>query len=130
MQMMGARVLVVEDDDDVRRMLETALIEAGFTVRCAVHGAEALLFLNHEIPNILLLDLMLPLVNGIEVLRTIRRQPHFATLPVVVVTGTATTAFDLQDFGPLRVMRKPIDLDALASTIHQLVRTSAERDDQ
>jgi CheY-like chemotaxis protein len=127
-QLVGARVLVVEDDEAVRRLLEDALSDAGFSVRSASHGAEALLRLHHQTPNVIILDLMLPLINGVEILQTLRKQPHLATLPVLVVTGTATTAFDLRAFVPLRVMRKPLDLDALVSTIHELVNTSTALD--
>ena len=117
----GARVLVVEDDDDLRGMLEDTLTDAGFSVRGASHGAEALRLLQHEIPNVIVLDLMLPWVNGIEVLATVRQQPHLLNVPVLVVTGTVTSAFDLRSFGPLRVLRKPLDVEALVPTIHDLL---------
>jgi DNA-binding response OmpR family regulator len=128
MQLVGARVLVVEDDDALRGMLDDALTTAGFRVRVAAHGAEALRLLQHEIPNVIVLDLMLPWVNGIEVLATLRQQPHLVNVPVLVLTGTMTTAVDLRGFDPLLVMRKPVDVEALAPTIHTLLNRSAAPD--
>jgi CheY-like chemotaxis protein len=77
----------------------------GFSVRSTAHGAEALRLLDHETPNLIVLDLMLPWINGVEVLTTVRQQPRLLNVPIIVVTGTATTAFDLRAFVPLRLMR-------------------------
>jgi DNA-binding response OmpR family regulator len=121
LQPVCAAVLVVEDDDTFRETLRAELSNAGFKVRAAAHGADALLLLYREIPSVIVLDLALPLVNGIEVLRTMRRQPHMARVPVLVVTGSATTADDLRSFGPVHVMRKPTDLDAVIAMVHALV---------
>ena len=55
----------------------------------------------------------MPRVNGIEVLAAMRQQAGLVAVPVLVTTGTATTAFELRDFGPLRVMRKPFELARL-----------------
>ena len=60
----------MEDDPEVRQLVERVLIEEGFYVRCASDGAEALQLINEASPDIIVLDLMLPWVNGIEVLAT------------------------------------------------------------
>jgi CheY-like chemotaxis protein len=99
MPLVVARVLVVEEATHFVRLRAT-LADAGFSVRVAAHGADALLLLHREIANDLILALVLPLVNGIEALRTTRRQPCMADVPAVVVTGSATTAHDLRSFCP------------------------------
>ena len=108
MQLAGARVLVVEDDDAVGRLLEDAISDAGFGVRSASHGAEARRLLDREIPNL--------------------RRSSLLNIPLRVLTETAMAAFDLRAFGRLRVMRKPLDLEEWVSTIHEFVSPSAERD--
>ncbi len=82
------RVLMVEDDKVVARVYSMALEEAGFEVEVAVDGQKALDRVVDWLPEILLLDLQLPKVDGIEVLRQLRAQPLFKTLPVVVFTNT------------------------------------------
>ena len=128
MALTQTRILVVEDDDAARLMLERVFAEEGFVVRSASEGAQALRLVLEDVPDVIVLDLMLPRINGIDVLATLRQQPHLLDVPVLVTTGTATTAADLRGFGPLRVMRKPLDLDTLVPTIHKLLSKSHERD--
>jgi two-component system response regulator (stage 0 sporulation protein F) len=117
----GTRILIVEDDEAVRQVLERFFHNKGCVVRSASTGAAALKLVEQELPDLLLLDLMLPWVNGIEVLTALRQQPSSVNLAVLVTTGTATTSFDLRSFGPLRVMRKPFDLTSLAPVIRELL---------
>jgi CheY-like chemotaxis protein len=115
-------VLIVEDDAAARIMLETLfLAEGDFHVRTASEGGEALRSVAEATPDLIVLDLMLPWVNGLEVLSTLRQQPELPRIPVLVTTGTATTPFDLRGLGPLRVMRKPLDLDAVVPTARKLL---------
>ena len=121
MRIARARILVVEDHDDSRYMVEDLLVAAGFEVHTATHGAEALRYLRGDVPDAIVLDLMLPWVNGVEVLATIRDQPDLARIPVLVTTATATSTSDLQAFYPIVVMRKPIALDTVVPAIESLL---------
>jgi DNA-binding response OmpR family regulator len=118
-------ILVVEDDSALREMLVSLFTSEGFSARGASDGAEALRLLSESTPHLIVLDLMLPWVNGLEVLATIRQQLPLANVPVLVITGTATTAFDLRGFGLLRVMRKPLDVDAVLPAVRTLLAMSA-----
>ena len=123
MSLIRKSVLVVEDDDNLRRLLARVLVEEGFQVRGASEGGEALRLISEESPDMIILDLMLPWVNGIEVLSRVRRQPHLAALPILVTTGTATSAFDLRSFGPVHVIHKPLDVHNVASVARKLLET-------
>ena len=116
-----ASLLVVEDDRALRQLLTDFLTDAGFAVRAAEHGIEALRILDQIEPDLVILDLVLPWMNGVEVLATLRARARFAGLPVLVMTGTATSEFDLRAYRPLTVMRKPLNLDALIPTIETLL---------
>lgn len=120
----GSSVLIVEDDDGLRELVERIFIEEGFHVRVASEGAEALRLVHETLPDLIVLDLMLPLVNGIEVLAMVRHQPHLANVPVVVITGTATSAFDLRSFAPVHVIHKPLDVHHLAAIARKLLKTT------
>ena len=125
----GTRVLIVEDNEAIRQMWERVLGGEGWQVRSVADGLEALRSLDEQAPDLIVLDLMLPWVNGIEVLSTIRRDPRFTTTPVVVTTGTATSAFELRDLGPVRVLRKPFSVSALISTVRRLLDPEGDTDD-
>src|SRR3954471_13895294 len=113
MRIARARILVVEDHDDSRHMIEDLLMSEGFEVHTATNGAEALRQLRDDIPDAIVLDLMLPWVNGVEVLATMRDQSDLAKIPVLVTTATATSDSDLRAFSPVVVMRKPIALETV-----------------
>jgi len=102
-------------------MVEDMLVAAGFDVHTASNGAEALRLLRSDIPDVIVLDLMLPWVNGVEVLATIREQPLLSKIPVLVTTATATVEHDLRAFQPLILLRKPIELEAIVPAIEQLL---------
>ena len=68
-----------------------------------------------------MLDLMLPWISGVELLATVREIPELKRVPVLVVTGTNTTAFDLRTFGPLAVMRKPVDLGTFIPAVQEIL---------
>jgi len=80
-------VLLVEDDADTRGMYATFFGSEGFRVVEAGDGLQALSQLAGEKPDVMLLDLGLPRLNGVQLLRFIRQQPRLADLPVVVVSG-------------------------------------------
>ncbi len=123
MSLIGKSVLVVEDDEDLRQLIERVFVAEGFRVRAAGDGMAALHLVKEESPDLMVLDLMLPWINGIAVLRTVRQQPHLAAVPVVVTTGTATSAYDLRSFAPIHVMHKPLDVDNLVGVARKLLET-------
>jgi len=88
------RALVVEDDVSTREMLRRLLIGEGWEVSMSANGREALDRLTAERPNLVLLDLMMPEMDGFEFLAEFRKDPKFAATPVIVVTGADLTLAD------------------------------------
>ena len=86
---MGPRtnVLVVEDDADIRELLRYNLEREGFAVEQAVDGAEALRRIDKRLPELLILDLMLPGMPGLDLCRKLRSSPATATLPILILTA-------------------------------------------
>ena len=121
MSLNGIRVLIVEDDETQRDLLTRVFTHAGATVRTASDGNEALRLLKDESPELLVMDLMMPWVGGIEVLAAVRQHRPLATLPVLVTTGSATSAYDLRDFGPIRVLHKPFELSSVLRAAQKLL---------
>jgi signal transduction histidine kinase/CheY-like chemotaxis protein len=89
-------VLIVDDDPALRDVLRSLLVEDGWRVTTAADGAAALEALAHERPSAMVLDLMMPRIDGFEVLRTLREQPTTRDLPVIVVTARDLTDDDRQ----------------------------------
>jgi two-component system alkaline phosphatase synthesis response regulator PhoP len=81
------KVLVVEDEADIRELLRYNLAQEGFTVEEARDGAEALDRIGRRAPDLLVLDLMLPQMSGLEICRRMRSNPETAKLPILVVTA-------------------------------------------
>ena len=126
MSLNALRVFVVEDDDDARKLVEDLLISEGFEVVTAANGAEALRLLKTMTPDLIVLDLLLPWVNGVEVLSTLRQSPLLTRVPVLVTTGSSTQEADLAPFAPLVVLRKPLETEAVVKAVHTLLGKSAE----
>lgn len=80
------KVLVVEDEYSIREMLRDTLVEAGFDVIIAVDGKEGVQKIYQEYPDIVLLDCMMPEMNGYEVIEIIRKDPLFINLPMIMLT--------------------------------------------
>jgi DNA-binding response OmpR family regulator len=83
----ASRVLIVEDEPDIRDLLGFHLEREGYQVTKARTGAEALRLVRSAPPDLLLLDLMLPEIDGLEVCRRLRRDPGTASLPIVMLTA-------------------------------------------
>lgn len=84
-----SKILVVDDEPEAVELLEFNLKQAGFDVATAADGAEALKKARASLPGLILLDLMLPEVDGLEVCKMLRRDPATAAIPVVMVTAKA-----------------------------------------
>ena len=90
---MGAmrdRVLVVEDEKDVRELLRLNLKMGGFDVLEAQNGAEGLAIAKAELPSVVILDLMMPEMSGMEVCRALRRNPATSRIPILMLTAKST----------------------------------------
>jgi CheY-like chemotaxis protein len=118
--MAGRGILVVDDERDIREVLQTALEMEGYRVQTAANGKEALALLERE-PGLqlVLLDLMMPVMNGLEFLGTVRRDPRLQDLPVVVVSAFGQMVRDgaLQALGPQGFMEKPVQFQALLDVV-------------
>jgi len=105
----GARVLIVDDDAASRRLLEVRLRALDCDIVQAVDGQEALAVIQQDIPALMLLDLQMPRVDGMEVLRTLRREG--IDLPTIVITahGSIQTAVEAMKEGAYDFLPKPFD---------------------
>lgn len=120
-----ARLLVVDDDRDIRHWLELALAREGFGVRVAEDGAEALREIDAEMPDLVLLDLMMPVMNGREMLEVLREQEETRDLPVIVLTAVtfdnAEEQNQILNMGVTKFLHKPVTAEQLAEEIEAVL---------
>ncbi|HET8540984.1 MAG TPA: response regulator [Anaeromyxobacter sp.] len=108
-------VLVVDDERDIREAVSEALKDEGYEVVDATDGAEALRQLRAHHPDIVLLDLMMPGMNGWEFCAARSHDPEFSTIPVIVLSALGrVSGLDAAAF-----LQKPFELDALVSTVRR-----------
>ena len=112
--------LVIEDDKDVAIMFAEALRMAGCETEIIRAGDAALARLAATVPDVVVLDLHLPRVEGIDILRQIRADARLAETRVIVVTGDPPAAEGLQDLADL-VLIKPVGLDQLSDLATRLI---------
>jgi len=111
-------VLIVEDDTDVREMLEMFLVHSGYTISSAANGAEALERMREQQPSLVLLDMMMPVMSGWEFRERQIADAELAKVPVVCITAVADPKAVSDKLG-LQCMSKPVDLEALIAVVHK-----------
>ena len=116
-----ARLLVIEDDPAISDVLGDALRDAGHTVRFAGTGVGALAELDREVPDLILLDLMLPDMDGWTFLRHREQELNLTGIPVLVVSAAGpSAAATAQELGAPLFIAKPFDLQVLLDQIDRL----------
>ena len=121
-----ADVIAVEDEPELAQLIEMILRRAGHTVRIAADGAHALDAIQRAAPDLVLLDLGLPDVHGLDLCRKIRGDPAHARLPIGVVSGQVTPPFAAElAAGATAVLAKPFNRARLVAFVDELLSTAA-----
>jgi len=121
-------LLIVEDDPDIRKLLNTTFMFKGYRVITAQNGKEALEIIQRERPRIVIADIMMPQLDGFGLVHRLRINPETRDVPVVFISATYVSSED-KDFalkiGVTRFIQKPVDLDKLLKTISELLERDA-----
>ncbi len=128
---MGAKILVVDDEQDVRTYLRTLLTRQGYEVVTAADGEEGLSAAREHRPGLVFLDIMMPKKTGIMLYRRLKKDPELGGVPVVILTGLSQyRTFFAQDFEevpqPEAFVEKPPDREELLRLAESLVKAPAE----
>jgi len=117
-------LLIVEDDPDIRKLLNTTLMFKGYRVVTAQNGKEALEIIGKEHPRIVIADIMMPQLDGFGLVHRLRINPETRSLPVVFISATYVSSEDREfalKIGVTRFIQKPVDLEKLLKTISELL---------
>ena len=115
--MKEGRVLVVDDEPMVRETLGQVLADEGYVVDLAVDGESALGRVRDALPDAILLDLMMPGMNGRQFLQALRGDPEYANVPVLIMTAVHGLEVNLTTLGASEVVEKPFNVDELLNKI-------------
>lgn len=120
----GARILVVDDEPQIRRSLQVNLQNRGYTVETAESGEEALRSFTNRRPDVMILDLLLPGIGGVEVTRRIRAS---TTAPIIVLSaiGDENRKVEALEAGADDYMTKPFGTEELLARIRSVLRRAA-----
>ncbi|MFG1496496.1 response regulator [Saccharospirillum sp. HFRX-1] len=123
------RLLLIEDDADLRDGVRTALKSEGYTLDCLGDGRQALHALRHEVFDLVLLDLGLPGLDGLTVLKTLRSESQQTPVLILTARDAVTDRIAGLDSGADDYLVKPFDITELKARIRALLRRSAGRAD-
>jgi CheY-like chemotaxis protein len=110
-------VLLVEDDGDLRQAVAELIEDEGYACRHARDGLEAMAALSVERPDLLIADLLMPLMSGIDLLARLRDHPSYRDIPVIAMTAADDRMLGVKVNVP--VLHKPIDLSVLSQLLAQ-----------
>jgi CheY-like chemotaxis protein len=116
------KVLVVDDDPAILEICSDLLQTEGYTVTIATNGQQALEQIRMNPPNVVLMDIMMPILDGVEACRQVKANPTTADIPVVLMSARTNLTRQSQDLASAdALVAKPFDIDHLLNTIHDLV---------
>jgi CheY-like chemotaxis protein len=119
------KVLIVDDDPTILTLLETRLRAQGYEVQSAPNGLEALKKTEAWMPDIISLDMMMPVMNGYEACQKLKKNPKTSHIPVIVITAFEELGVKCLELGAFELMMKPFDMKELAA----LIRRALEQQD-
>jgi len=121
-------VLIVEDEEDILALLHFNLIKEGYQVACAACGEEALEKITADCPDLIILDLMLPGIDGLEICRQVRSNPETEHVPIIMVTARGEEADVVRglELGADDYVPKPFSIKILLARVQAVLRRRQE----
>jgi CheY-like chemotaxis protein len=114
-------VLVVDDEFGVAEVIEAILEDEGYRVLTAVNGRQGLVRLAENRPDLVLLDMMMPILDGPAMLKAMKAEPQFADIPVVMMSSLDPRSVDAECSGYVAFLRKPFRAAAVTDLVARLI---------
>ena len=118
-----SKVLIIEDEVDLAKILHKRLEDKGFKVVCAPDAHSGVDLAHKERPDLIILDIILPLGGGMTVLRNLRISTHTSSIPVLVLTGMQDEELknNILEMGVAFYMQKPYEIEELTKEINRIL---------
>ena len=126
------KILVAEDERDIRELVIDTLFDKGYDVLESKDGRETVQTANKEIPDLILLDVMMPGMDGFEVLKKLRENPVTDAIPVVMLTSMGASEGEqyAMKLGVRHYVSKPFDPETLQATVRVALREAGAKSEQ
>lgn len=122
---MGNKILLIDDDADLRNLTKIRLQAFGFDVALACDGEEGLVVADREKPELIIVDVMMPKMDGYTFVREIKTINHLKDIPIIVLTSKTGMKDLFEIEGVLEYMTKPYEVDELYQKIHKCLKKSS-----
>jgi len=116
-------IVVVDDEFGLTDVLAATLSDVGFRVHTAANGVQGLELMSEHPPDLVILDFMMPLLDGPGVLGAMRADPRLASVPVIVISAVPESVVRARCSGYVAFLRKPFEFDAVLAAIQRAVGT-------
>jgi DNA-binding response OmpR family regulator len=123
------RILIVDDDPAIRSVLEALLEDEQFTPETASNGLEAVNMARENPPSLILMDLMMPVMSGIDAVRELRADPQTEHIPIIAMSAGFLLKQSVNELLVESLISKPFDLDAVIANIKSTLRRVGVPDD-
>ena len=123
---MSWSVLVVDDEEETQKLIRVMLESHGFEISTAMRGKEAIEKIKQKQPDVVLLDLMMPDMDGIDVCIQLRNDPATADLPIIMLTvlGTMRDVWEGMQAGATKYITKPMSRDTLVAALNEVLEST------
>lgn len=121
--MAGKKVLVIDDEDNILNLLRTGLEESGFEVVTKSNGLDALIFIEEEKPAIIIADIMMPRLTGLDLLRALKNKEKTRKIPLIFISAIeqAKTVQEGLDLGAVDYITKPFKVSEIVGKVRHYV---------
>ena len=122
------KIIIVEDETDTAEMFAEMMRLSGYHVLKSYGGAPAIALISHEIPDAVVLDVMMPDLSGLEVLRHLRQDPRLEKIPVIAVSAKSLPS-DIKnglDAGANKYLTKPVAFQDLNAAVREVINAAAD----
>lgn len=122
------QILIVDDDPTIRSVLEALLEDEGFDPVTAANGQEAVTRVQSDPPSLILMDLMMPIMSGVDAARRLKSDPATSSIPIIAMSAGFILRESIDDLLADSIISKPFDLDALIANIRATLRRAGTTD--
>ncbi|MGA2408772.1 MAG: response regulator [Candidatus Binataceae bacterium] len=124
----GKAILIVDDEFGVLEVVEFILTDLGYSVISALNGRDALMRIGEKIPDLILLDFMMPIMDGAAALKAIRSDTRYCNIPVILTSALPEQTIKEKCPGYNLFLRKPYKFEALTSAVNSLLKQQPNPD--
>jgi len=118
------KILIVDDEQDIVESLKFVLELAGYSCFCAFNGEDGLKMVKEIVPDLIILDVMMPKINGFKISRLLKFDKKYKDIPIIMLTARSQAGDKLigEETGVNEYITKPFDLDNVTETVNKYLR--------